>query len=299
MRNQQKQSSGKNRRPPHNKKAVSRPQANTSSPARSLFNSWITSVPNANHLPPPPNNLVPTPTAIATSAWPNGIIDFLMANATKYAATTCKAKNIEGTIAELQDCLMNGDTPRYLAFRFKKLYTAEHQHDFKTAIIKEAVQQEIREQTAKLNTLKQQLANHHATMTEDLKRHMSESNLLINTDHASQFHAHATATTLLQFRLKANKDKEAKDKKRADFEAKKEAATKEITVTTKHLQTFQNTIRNLQGQISQLKSSGKAKGAQKTVRSETPKSIKKGKNDGRKPGRKGNGNKKSIVTGRN
>lgn len=204
--------------------------------------------------PPTPASPRPVNTQIQNEI-PPALLKTIKDISTKYAALFCKISNISQKINDFQRHKNDGTIPQQLTFKYKKLFTKDHESNLRSTMITADIDNNIANFQSKVNELNilydQKLQDLEQTVSEPLRK----CNFNITTSLVlERFHSELY-NRQLEFLLKQNKDKISKQNKRNEFLNRQEQANQIATLSNRQISTLLNEMKDLKIQIKQIKRS--------------------------------------------
>lgn len=264
-------------------------------PIKDIFDKWL-SFQNEGNTPATLINGIPVTSfnpQYSARLWPACILNTFIKHGTKIAKIKCQLENLNSKKSLLMENRANGECPKFLQFKFKKLYNDPSEVSTKAAMLDIAIKSEI-DYTNNLMIEKNNiLENQYTSLTTELLPIINSTDYQISTAQLKSLLDYSVQYIHSGFILKQQADKELKRKKRENFLNKKELENEEITVKRKDVVELNKMIKLLQMEVNQLKSKqGKEKGKFRKATG-NPKQTKEQRST--KDMRKSNGKRRNIA----
>jgi hypothetical protein len=175
----------------------------------------------------------------------------------KYASILCLMDNIQTKINEFNHSKETGSIPKQLEFKFKKLYTKEHESNLRTAIITTTIEFEINQANSKLLEQQSKYNQRHQDLQRQIQAPLNDCGFNFDMTTLSNHFDNAIRSKKFEFTLKKLHDQEKKQFKREKFLKQQEKNNQIATITSKDLSNLQKQIKDLKIQLQKPKSNSK------------------------------------------
>lgn len=183
---------------------------------------------------------------------PPFLTKILKTSARESAAILCSIDNLNAKRVALENNKTNSTIPKHLEFKYKKLFTKDHQTNLKAATILAEIELEIQETNQKINELGLIYEHRMETLDRKISSALQASHLNINAKELEHQLDFETNCIRFQFLLKQETDREKKTAKQIKFKEKLEKEQLETTLTNKEITTLKKTISKLQKDVKNL-----------------------------------------------
>jgi hypothetical protein len=244
---------------------------------------------NKRHRSHSPDRMV-TGEAEPARPMPLSIIKVVKQHGRINAAKMCQIKNINKSIETMDQDLLDGTIPKFLEYKFKKLYNKPDETAVRSNLLRLAINQEIALLKARKELLAAELDQRLINLTSEITPTLTTCNLNIEQNELAAELESTIQSFRVSFLLKQQADEKRKEEKRLKFLTYKEEQDTAVTITVKEVKGINIMIKKLQNQVKtlQLKKQGNVKGAASKSPRNTPskpksKSTGTGKGKGGKP----------------
>lgn len=210
----------------------------------------------------------------------------------KYASTLCLIDNIKTKINEFNHAKETGSIPKQLEFKFKKLYTKEHESNLRIAIISTTIDHEINQTNLKLLEQQSKYDQRHQDLQRQIQTPLTECGFNFDMTTLSNYFQNTIKSKKFEFTLKKLHDQEKKQLKREKFLVQQEKNNQIATITSRDLSNLQKQIKDLKIQLQKPKSNPKNDQRGKSNQKPKPKPKTKAKPTGN--GKRKDGKPKST-----
>ena len=224
---------------------------------------------------------------------PPFLTKILKTSARESAAILCSMDNLNTKRVGLENNKTNSTIPKHLEFKYKKLFTKDHQTNLKAATILAEIELEILEINDKINELNLIYEHRMETLNHKISSALQASKLNIDAKELKHQLDFETNCMRFQFLMKQKADQEKKAAKQIKFQEKLEKEQLESTFTNKEVTILKKTISKLQKDVKKL--STKASKPTKTTKPTKSGNVKRG-TEKQTTKQKENKNKKSTGT---
>lgn len=197
----------------------------------------------------------------------------------KYASMFCTSIKHTERVKSLEQHKIEGTIPSQMTFKFKKLFTQDHETNLRSTVINAAIDQEIAATQTKLMELNTKFDNRLQELEQTVTNPLNICNIRINSTQIVDYFNSTLDNKKLEFILKQNKDKVKKQAKREKFLARKEKDNEITTLSTRQFNKLQNEIKDLQKALKKTKLNPNSKSKVKSNIKSTnmnPKNVKGG-----------------------
>jgi polyhydroxyalkanoate synthesis regulator phasin len=222
---------------------------------------------------------------------PPAIIKLVLKHARINASKHCQIRNYRKQIASLDADVLAGTIPKFIDYKFKKLYNKPEESGIRSTLIRTAIDQECTRIKLKTQELETEYGQRLAQLIAELNPTLLACNLKLAPGELSEELENHIQSFLVTFLLKQQADTKRKEEKRLKFLLHEEEQQAETIITKKDVSNFTIMIKRLEKQVKTLqlaKKPGKGKGAvpknpRNTPRKHKGKSTGTGKNRNGKP----------------
>lgn len=234
---------------------------------------------------------------------PPSLMKYIKNYAKEMATISCKITNLNEKKSTLEANLRDSIIPNFLEYKYKKLFTQDHETNLRAHVIRTEIEYEINKIKDKILEIETIYNARHTTLHSKVGDIITNSGFKTDDKSIADKLDYEISCFRIQFLLKQQSDKTRKEAKKAKFEEAQELNNLEVTLKNSDLKKFKSTIQNLQDQVKMLslnqKKQGNARGAAKLKHLTVPKTNPKKKNPNPtgKP-KKSDGDKRNTVKNR-
>ena len=207
---------------------------------------------------------------------PPAISKIIQTLAKKYAAIFCSIGNLKDKVKELQLNKEQGKIPKNLEFKFKNLFIAEHETALRTTVINSSIDNEITKCNTKIMELQALYDNKLTELDNTITNPLRTCDIIIPIETILLLYSNYLKNAQLEFLLKQQKDKQAKQAKADKFALQKEKDNAIATLSTRQVAKFNKEISDLKKLVT--KTQAKPKNKKQTSSNQSNKSNNKSKN---------------------